>query len=192
MTRFCLQVLLLVLVIPPLATSGQLQLPSRPSREGTIEVPMEVVALIRDGMYVTEFLGIRADGTAANLVAIPVDLNRDGVPELIVHGTRDMCAPVGNCPYYVFEKMPGGYRLLLEVAAVENLIPQKTVTKGHSDLWSWQHGSATESFFRYYKFDGTKYKTTRCYDHRYVLLGADHNGNPRFSHKPKITRAVCY
>jgi hypothetical protein len=81
--------------------------------------------------------------------------------------------------------------LLLEATAVQDLETQKRLTQEYKDLWSWQHGFATEAFLRYYNFDGTRCRITDGYDSRYVLPGEDADRNPRSSDKPKITRIRC-
>ena len=73
-----------------------------------------------------------------------VDLNGDGVPEVISQASGDICSPTGNCPFWVFQKAGTQYRLILEKGAVQDFTIQPTQTSGYFDLVLGMHGSATE------------------------------------------------
>lgn len=89
------------------------------------------------------------------------DLNADGGPEFFLFiDHRDWCGAGSNCSYWVYQKIEGGYRLLVEDKVVR---VKETVTNGYRDLSSEtpmgfcdrnvQRVSATP-----YKYDGVKYK----------------------------------
>jgi hypothetical protein len=100
-----------------------------------------------------------------------VDLNGDGVPEVIVQAVGDLvCSPTGNCPFFVFQKTASGYKSILQRRAVQSFTIQPTRTGGYLDLVLGMHGSATEQDLHVYQFRQGKYRLTACCDANWTYL----------------------
>jgi hypothetical protein len=159
---------------------------SEGNAERAIDVPKELVRLITKDEDLEGEIKWRADGTIENLNAVAIDLNRDGVPELIVSGRSSLCSATGNCMHWVYQKKGNGYRLLLRVGSAVFVDSEKTITSGFHDITAVQHDSAFSSFWRSYKFDGTRYRLSACFDQRYPM---DEDGN--VADKPITKRVKC-
>ena len=111
--------------------------PARPAsgqEERTVEVPKEIVRQLLSGDEgLRKYVRVRPDGTAENLVAVPLELNGGGEPELEVHGTGSICG-AQNCVAWVFRKTARGYEMLLDADSVQTVKPQKTSTRGYRDI----------------------------------------------------------
>ena len=116
-----------------------------------------------------------------------LDLNGDGVPELICQSPYgpDLCTSTGNCAFWVFQKMPSGYRVLLSRGSVGNFTIQPTRTHGFADLVLGTHGSATEQRLTLHRFREGQYRKVGCYDASWRPLGKD--GEYHDSKQPQIT-----
>jgi hypothetical protein len=115
-----------------------------------------------------------------------VDLNGDGVPEVICQPRGvGFCSPTGNCPFWVFQKTSLGYKLVLQKGSVQNFTIQPTRTNGYLDLVLGTHGSATEQTLYVYRFRDGRYRRTDCYDADWRYLGKD--GEYHDSKEPQIT-----
>jgi len=91
-----------------------------------------------------------------------VDLNGDGVPEVIAQAMVG-CGASGNCPFWIFQKQSDGYKLLLDDSA-ETFTIQKTRTNGYSDIVLALHDSEFEQTLDVYHYANGEYKgTTGCY-----------------------------
>lgn len=114
-----------------------------------------------------------------------VDLNGDGVPEVISQASGDICSPTGNCPFWVFQKTGTRYMLILENGAVQDFTIQPTQTNGYFDLVLGMHGSATEQGLFVYQFRGGRYRRTGCYDANWTYLAKD--GEYHHLKQPRVT-----
>lgn len=99
-----------------------------------------------------------------------VDLNGDGVPEVLAQGfdSRINCSATGNCEFLVFQKIPHGFKMLLDtyeedVGGVESYTVKDETSKGFRDMVLASHGSAFEKGLLVYRFDGKKYRQSACY-----------------------------
>jgi hypothetical protein len=92
-----------------------------------------------------------------------VDLNGDGIPEVIAEPIGDLCG-AANCPLYVFQKTGTNYRVILEKGAAQSVTTQKTRTNGYLDLIVGMHGSATEQGLFVYQFRQGRYWRTHCFN----------------------------
>ena len=112
--------------------------------------------------------GEEEDDCAEMLEAAVIDLNRDGQKEIILRGKNiDLCSAVGNCDFWVFEKKNRKYRMILnwgDHLGMTRLPKQirKTRTKGYSDLLLKSHYNASDTSFNFFKYDGEKYKQSKC------------------------------
>ena len=110
------------------------------------------------------------DSLAVRLVADRVDLDRDGVPELVVRGQGSfICGPYW-CPYWIYRRSSTGYERLLDAGNIQRLEPLATVTHGYRDVKTWMHGSAWHGGFTVYKFDGRRYRYAKCAGYNYSYL----------------------
>jgi hypothetical protein len=90
-----------------------------------------------------------------------VDLNSDETPEVVAQA-RVACGASGNCPFWIFQKNSGDYKLMLEDSA-ETFTIQKTRTNGYSDIVLGLHDSLFEQSLEPYHFAGGEYKDAGCY-----------------------------
>jgi len=162
-----------------------------------VEVPAKIVNELKKDEVYADSIVINPDGTAKNLVAEETDLNRDAIPEIIVHGIGNICG-ANNCIHWIFRKAATGYELLLREDAVQMVEPQRSYTKGYRDIIMAQHSSATESYLTLFKFDGRKYKVDSCYVRRFDWLIDRHGelrlgskGQVQYKKQPTITRIKC-
>jgi hypothetical protein len=103
-----------------------------------------------------------------------IDLNGDGIPEVIVQGSGEYsCSPTGNCDFYVFMRSGNGYKLILEKGAVQTFTISSRRTSGFNDLVLGQHGSAYESGQFVYRFSDGIYRKGPCYNVSYQRLVGD-------------------
>ena len=115
-----------------------------------------------------------------------VDLNGDGVPEVIAQPVGNyVCSPTGNCLFWDFQKAAGGYKLIGEKGAVQTFTIQRTRTNGFFDLVLCMHGSATDRGLYVYRFRDGRYRRTDCYDANWTYLGKD--GEVHDLGEPRIT-----
>jgi hypothetical protein len=101
-----------------------------------------------------------------------VDLNGDGVPEVIARPIGNICG-AANCPLYVFQKTGTNYRAILKKGAAQTVTVQRTRTNGYLDVVVGMHGSATEEGLFVYQFSEGRYRRTHCYNASFTELGKD-------------------
>lgn len=174
----CIMCLSLVLLRPVVAQE-------RP----TVAVPKEIVQQLIKDEELKELIQLRPDGSAENLVAKPIDLNRDGKPELEVHGVGLGMCGAANCATWIYHKAANRYQMLLDASSIQRVELQKTFTNGYRDIITSMHGSAWDSDLTLYKFDGKQYQRVGCFFRTYRYK--DKLGNFRESKRPRITRAKC-
>jgi len=114
---------------------------------------------------------------ATDMPIAVVDLNGDGAPDILAQsaGANSGCSPTGNCPFWVFQRARGEYSVLLESEA-QLFRVQATRTSGFRDIVVSRHMSAFQSEVIEYKFDGTAYKASGCYE--FLWGDADHEFQP--------------
>jgi hypothetical protein len=122
---------------------------------------------------------------AAELRAQAVDLNNDGKPELIVRGS---CSVVGNCSTWIFRKTKSGYQELL-INDAQIIRFGRVGTHGYRDIIFKVHGSAYESNFFTYKFDGTRYHLMGCLYRNYAYI--DKEGDFHIRKRPQISKCCA-
>lgn len=97
-----------------------------------------------------------------------VDLNRDGRKEILLRATAiQFCGAVGNCAFWIFERKGSRYRILHEGSDYVDRSKMgeqvlRTKTKGYNDILVKGHFTAAHTGFYYFKFDGRKYKDSKC------------------------------
>lgn len=115
-----------------------------------------------------------------------VDLNGDGNPEIVAQAVgSDYCGGTGNCWFWVFQKGPSGYRIILERGAAQGFAIQPERTSGYFDLVLTMHGSATEQGLYLYQFKQGRYRRAGCYEANWTYL--DKSGEVRELKEPRIT-----
>jgi hypothetical protein len=166
---------------PPASASAQ--------RARTTRAPRQIVEdLLKDTTWI-EMPAPPIDSVAPDLVAEPLDLNGDGVPELEVRAIGHLCHSNANCSVWIYRRAGARYERLLDAGNVLELEPQKTFTHGYRDVMTTRHGSAWLSDLTLYKFDGRAYRRSACFSWRDNYLGRD--GESHVLKKPRITRVAC-
>lgn len=110
-----------------------------------------------------------------------IDLNSDGTPEAIAQAMV-ACGAGGNCPFWVFQKTPDGYQLLLDDSA-ETFTIQKASTNGFSDIVVSNHDSAFESGLGLYQYKDGKYREAACY---HATVAVEEGGAIRRLKEPQL------
>jgi len=113
---------------------------------------------------------------AANTLVELIDLDGDGTPEIIAQASdmRAGCGATGNCPFWVFKKVSGGYKLLLDtrdkdgIGGAELITVESSRTNGFNDFVLAVHDSAFEMDLIVYRFRNGLYRQSACYDASWV------------------------
>ena len=111
-----------------------------------------------------------------------IDLNRDGIPEVVAQGMHD-CGATGNCPFWVFQKEKRSYKLLAKSYG-QTFTIQRTATHGFRDIVVSMHGSATQSQLTDLRYEDGSYHDFGCYDADWEVLEGD---TVRKLKEPRIT-----
>ncbi len=89
------------------------------------------------------------------------DLNGDSRPEVFLYIEHsDWCGAGGNCSYWIYQSVAGGYKLLLEEKVLR---VKETVTNGYKDLEShvpvgFCGVNVQKADVSLYRFDGRRYQ----------------------------------
>jgi hypothetical protein len=176
-----------LVLIPCLAQALQ-PTPVSGQRRQSVRVPHQIVEDILKDTLLDELLPNRAGSLAANLVAVPVDLNGDAVPELEIRALNFICGP-NNCPTWIYRRTASGYERLLDANSVQTLQPKSTLSHGYRDIMTARHGSAWDSDLVVYKFDGRVYRQSACFSRTYRYRDA--HGNFHELKRPRIAPVSC-
>jgi hypothetical protein len=130
---------------------------------------------------------LSAEEQAADFRVKLLDLNGDGIPEVIAQITgRFECGATGNCPFLVFRKSGNAYESILAIERI-NAYQGFTVTKertaGYLGLILNQHGSAFQQTVVIYKFRNGKYRASGCYEANW-----NREDQPPASKEPIVTK----
>jgi hypothetical protein len=118
---------------------------------------IQQISSANPGAYTTQQLEERVLSTAVRLV----DLNRDGKPDVIAQGPPEDCSPTGNCPFYVFQSVGGGFRLIGKSFGQTFTLQGRT--NGYVDIVVSMHGSAMQSDLHLLRYTGGGYREVACY-----------------------------
>jgi hypothetical protein len=93
-----------------------------------------------------------------------VDLNEDGVPEVIVQpiGLKAGCGATGNCPFWIFTRNLKGFHLILDTGGQMYRV-ERSSSNGYSDLAVASHDSASEKTILGFRFKDGQYREMACY-----------------------------
>jgi hypothetical protein len=111
-----------------------------------------------------------------------IDLNGDGVPEVVAQGMVN-CGATGNCPFWVFRKAKSGYELLLEGEA-QTFTIQTSNSNEFRDIVLARHGSYDSGDLAHYVYQKGSYHEAGCYDYYWSVLEGD---KVRELREPRIT-----
>jgi hypothetical protein len=114
-------------------------------------------------------------------------LTGEGEEDVVVEGHGVIyggCSPTGNCPFWILRSAADGFVVILHGTA-QTFTVQPTRTNGRRDIVLGMHGSATLTELRLYKFNGSTYRVSACYDANWQYLGKD--GEYHSLKEPNIT-----
>lgn len=100
------------------------------------------------------------------LIAIPspdaISITPAGSTEYIVQGHFGcFCSMTGSCTFWVLERTGQTFRMLLEGVGA-GVVPSHSTSHGHLDLEVTIIDSMTSTKRVLYRFDGQKYRETKC------------------------------
>ena len=154
----------------------------------SVPVPIQIIQQLQQDSTEDDVVDLYRDSLAAYLVAEPLDLNRDGIPELVIRGSGKICA-ANNCVSWIYRRSPTGYERLLSTGAIQRIEPQATNTHGYRDVMTSTHGSAWDGDLALYKFDGQRYRRMRCFT--YTFRYFDAHGEMHELDRQRTKQAVC-
>jgi hypothetical protein len=111
-----------------------------------------------------------------------IDLNGDGVPEVVAQGMIG-CGATGNCPFWVLRKAKQGYELILEGEA-QTFTIQKPSSSGFRDIVLSRHGTSSSGDLSHYQFHEGAYLAVACYGYDWTVLEGE---KVRELKEPRIT-----
>ena len=111
-----------------------------------------------------------------------IDLNGDGVPEVVAQGMVN-CGATGNCPFWVFRKARSGYELLLEGEA-QTFTILTSRSNEFPDIVLARHGSYDSGDLTHYVYRKGSYYLVGRYDYYWPVLEGD---KVRELKEPRIT-----
>ncbi len=103
-----------------------------------------------------------------------IDLNGDGIPEVIAQATGNyFCGVTGNCFLWIFSRVGDHYKVLLQAVGIQGFTVQKTRSFGFHDLVLTRHESALSSDLFFYSFSKGGYHEKACYEASWVRMVGD-------------------
>jgi len=168
---------------------GQLPISAAAQRARTTRAPREIVQdLLKDTMWI-DTPAPPIDSVAPDVIAEPLDLNGDGVPELEVLAVDHLCHSPSNCPVWIYRRAGARYERLLDAGNIAMLKAQQSFTHGYRDIMTTRYGGIMNSGLTLYKFDGREYRRSACFSERDYFY--DRHRVLRELKKPRITRVLC-
>lgn len=79
----------------------------------------------------------------------------------------DICSPTGNCTFWILDNR---YRIVLTTIA-QMFEVLRTLHNGKPDILTSMHGSAFESGFTQWRFNGHRYRKFACADRSFIYSG---------------------
>jgi len=116
-----------------------------------------------------------------------VDLNADGVDELIFSGI--VCG-TANCQTWIYRKIGAKYEQIPFDASAVDLKVLASRSSGYSDISIEGRGSAVESEVHIHKFDGRKYDVKECFSKNWALFNT-RTGKWTELKTPRVERLKC-
>jgi hypothetical protein len=164
--------------------------PTAAQKRRSVQVPEEIIQELSKDEDIKKCLEPDNGGVDKNLKAELLYLNRDEVPELLVHGTGSCICGMNNCDFWIYRKTANGYQMILDAGFINHIELRKTFTNDYRDLVGAMHGSAFDSDLFVYKFDGKRYRLKECLQRHYNSW-EDRRGRFHVSKRPRITRVKC-
>jgi hypothetical protein len=117
-----------------------------------------------------------------------IDLNNDGIAEVLAQalGTKAGCGATGNCPFWVFQKMPNGFKKILDTrnkegfGGVEVITISSDRTESFNDLVVGTHDSSAERTLFVYRYHHGQYHKSECYKANWVSFNDDKRQVPEY------------
>jgi hypothetical protein len=119
-----------------------------------------------------------------------VDLDGDGIPELIVFPTGEcFCSPTGNCDFWIYRTTRTELQPILDSDGIQSFKVLTNRTKGYLDISTYSHSSASEGDLKIWKFDGKFYRVAECYEQSWSFN--DEKGEQHILKQPRNKRVSC-
>jgi hypothetical protein len=132
-----------------------------------VKIPVDVVRqLINENgeqMARCEQLNSRHLSPSEYFNASSLDINGDGLPDLVIQAGEFCLQGAHNTPFWIFTKLPadvGGYQVVFKTQT-DWLDIRKTSTNGYRDIADVGHTAVT-LFTTILRFDGQKYQPRAC------------------------------
>lgn len=117
-----------------------------------------------------------------------VKLHPGSTPDVVAQWMGNgLCSPTGNCPFWIFERRTGSYKLILKGFG-QSFTVQNTQTNGYRDVVISMHGSATSSELSLYKYEKGRYRKAGCFDAEWAIREGD---TFRDLKEPQVTPEAC-
>jgi hypothetical protein len=112
------------------------------------------------------------EDTALDTRVKMVDLNGDGIPEVIAQGGGEHanCSPTGNCPIWIFQKSDHEYRLLFSMDVIQSFTIERRRTNGFRDIVIATHSSYMQSGIRLLRYGEGRYNLAGCWGAYWSVL----------------------
>jgi hypothetical protein len=137
------------------------------SRELSVAERRQLVHAIAEDIKTVMDAGANASALALKTRVKFIDLNGDGRPEVIAQpvGMESGCGATGNCPFWVFERISAGYKLILRSdGGFQVFTIEPTATNGFSDIILGTHDSASERTLYVFRYGQGRYRPWVCYN----------------------------
>lgn len=110
-------------------------------------------------------------------------LSDGGATQVIAQGMID-CGATGNCPFWILQRKPKTYEVLLHGYA-QTFTVQQSVTNHFHDIVLATHGSYSSGDLVHYKFQRGAYQSVASYSYEWVILENDKQVELK---EPRVTR----
>lgn len=121
---------------------------------------------------------VKQTGLARSVTVRPIKLARHRPQQLLIRGSGLCLCGAQNCAFWIYQKTGARYELLLVGTGSTKVKAGRDSTYDYRDVISLSHASAAETIIRTYRYDGARYRLTRC------LNRAFYDDNGQYTKRP--------